>query len=60
MRMSFKDANEYLQNGEESRFTREWWASEAPQIEGIVAGHELLEAVMSGLNYLRVTIPTMV
>lgn len=48
MRMSFKDANEYLQNGEESRFTREWWASEAPQIEGIVAGHELLEAVMSG------------
>ncbi len=48
MRMSYKDANDYLVNGEESRFTREWWASEAPQIEGIVAGHDLLEAVMSG------------
>ena len=48
MRMSYKDANEYLLNSEESRFTREWWASEAPQIEGIVAGHDLLEAVMSG------------
>ena len=48
MRMSYKDANEYLQSDESSRFTREWWASEAPQLEGIVAGHDLLEAVMAG------------
>ena len=37
MRMSYKDANDYLKNEEGARFTREWWASEAPQLEGIVA-----------------------
>ncbi len=43
MPMSYKDANEYLQQGQSEKFVSDWWSAKTYTPDGIVAGQDLWE-----------------
>ena len=41
----FKDANDYLRNGDRAQFTDDWWAAKTFTPEGIIAGADMWDVV---------------
>lgn len=52
-----KDANEYLQNGLTSAFTKEWWDAEAFKPDGLKLGSEMWGEIREPKKYETVNYP---
>jgi len=55
--LNLKDANEYLVNKEEKEFQRLWWNSEKYTPEGIVAGSDMWDIIITGPTESSVQYP---
>ena len=53
----YKDANDYLINGKQEAFVKQWWAAETFTPDGIVRAGELLEAIKTPLTRSPVSYP---
>lgn len=53
----FKDANEYLENGRNKQFIKEWWGAQPYMPDGLKLGSEMWDEIINRPNHFAVSWP---